>query len=43
MVKHRGCRYRIYPNTAQSELIIKTIGHSRFVYNRILAESKTSY
>ncbi len=43
MVKHRGCRYRIYPNIAQSELIIKTIGHSRFVYNRMLDESKTAY
>ena len=39
MIKHKGYRYRIYPNATQRELIAKTIGCARFVYNHMLAES----
>lgn len=32
----RGYKYRIYPNKAQRELIAKTFGCCRFVYNHAL-------
>ena len=36
-------RFRIYPNKAQENLIQKTFGCCRFVYNHYLAERKTRY
>lgn len=38
----RGFQYRIYPNKKQQELISKTIGCCRFIYNQMLAD-KISY
>ena len=32
----RGIKYRIYPTAEQQELIAKTLGCSRFVYNKML-------
>ena len=34
----RGYRFRVYPNAAQTELIHKTFGCCRWVYNHYLAE-----
>ena len=39
----RGYKYRIYPNKAQQELIAKTFGCCRFVYNHALDRRKTLY
>ena len=39
----RGYKYRIYPNKAQRELIAKTFGCCRFVYNQTLAYRKDIY
>lgn len=39
----RGYKYRIYPNKAQRELIAKTFGCCRFVYNHALERRKTLY
>ena len=33
---NKSFKFRIYPNKAQKELITKTIGCSRFVYNHFL-------
>lgn len=40
---HRGIKYRIYPTEPQKTLILKTIGSSRFVYNKMLMISKEAY
>ena len=32
-----ACKYRIYPNKQQKEIIAKTFGSCRFVYNKYLA------
>ena len=40
---YRAYKYRIYPNTQQAELINKTIGCARFVYNTLLADCKKQY
>lgn len=39
----RGYKYRIYPDKAQRELIAKTFGCCRFVYNHALDRRKTLY
>ena len=39
----KGYKYRIYPNKQQEELIQKTFGCCRFVYNQILAYRKEKY
>lgn len=39
MKKNKAIKYRIYPNKAQQDLILKTFGCSRFVYNYMLEES----
>lgn len=39
----RGYRYRIYPTREQQELMAKTFGCCRFVYNRCLDRKKTLY
>lgn len=39
MKKYKSIKYRIYPNKEQQDLILKTFGCSRFVYNYMLEES----
>lgn len=39
----RAYKYRIYPTQEQAELINKTIGCVRFVYNALLADAKKQY
>ncbi len=39
----KGYRYPIYPTAEQKELLAKTFGCCRYVYNRALAESKLDY
>lgn len=39
----RGYKYRIYPDEEQKELITKTFGCARFVYNYYLAKRKELY
>ena len=43
LLMERGYKYRIYPNKAQRELIAKTFGCCRFVYNHALDRRKTLY
>ena len=40
---NKAYRYRLYPNKEQSELINKTFGCVRFVYNRMLSDRKGKY
>jgi putative transposase len=40
MIVHKAYKFRIYPNKKQMELINKTIGCSRFVFNFFLAKHK---
>ena len=40
---NRGIKYRIYPSLEQRDLITKTFGCSRFVYNKMLGFSKDAY
>ena len=40
---NKAYRYRLYPDKEQSELINKTFGCVRFVYNKMLAERKEKY
>lgn len=39
----KAYKYRIYPTQGQAELINKTIGCARFVYNTLLADCKKQY
>lgn len=39
----KAYKYRIYPNKKQEELINKTFGCTRFVYNRYLAKKIETY
>lgn len=39
----RAYKFRIYPNKTQTELIQKTFGCTRFVYNHYLAKRKEAY
>ena len=39
----KAYRYRIYPNKKQQELIQKTFGCTRFVYNYYLNKRKEMY
>ena len=36
----KAYKFRMYPNVNQQEIINKTIGCSRFVYNQMLARKK---
>ena len=40
MVVNKAYKFRIYPNKKQAELINKTIGCARFVFNRFLGKQK---
>ncbi|MEW9049511.1 MAG: IS200/IS605 family element RNA-guided endonuclease TnpB [Neobacillus sp.] len=40
MLRYKAFKFRIYPNKNQSELINKTIGCSRFVFNFFLGKQK---
>jgi len=40
---NKAYKYRLYPDKKQSELINKTFGCVRFVYNRMLADRKEKY
>lgn len=42
-MKQRALLYRIYPNRAQEELIQKTFGCARFVYNHFLGDRIAAY
>ena len=39
----KAYRYRIYPNKKQKEIIAKTFGCCRFVYNKYLAKRIETY
>ena len=43
MIKNKAYKFRIYPNQKQIELIEKTFGCTRFVFNRCLEKSITKY
>ena len=43
MMIHKAYKFRIYPNQQQRILIGKTIGCSRFVFNRFLSEWNKTY
>ena len=40
---YRAYRFRLYPNKSQAELINKTFGCCRFLYNRMLADKIDTY
>ena len=40
MKKYKSYKYRIYPNDIQKELIEKTFGCSRFIWNKMLEDRK---
>ena len=43
MIIHKAYKIRIYPNPVQKEIIEKTFGCTRFVYNYFLSERKEKY
>ncbi|MCU7713070.1 IS200/IS605 family element RNA-guided endonuclease TnpB [Priestia sp. JV24] len=43
MIVNKAYKFRIYPNKEQETLIAKTIGCSRFVFNRFLARWNEAY
>lgn len=43
MKKNKAYKFRIYPNIAQSNLIDRTIGCARFIYNIILSDKINYY
>lgn len=43
MLIHKAYKFRIYPNKEQEILIVKTIGCSRFVFNRFLGQWSDTY
>ena len=43
MLKNKAYKFRIYPNQKQIELIEKTFGCTRFVFNYFLEQSISSY
>ena len=42
-IMEKAFKYRIYPNKKQQELIQKTFGCCRFVYNYFLDKRKSEY
>ena len=43
MKRNTAYRYRIYPDKAQEELLQKTFGCARFIWNQMLADIKAYY
>ena len=43
LLVHKAYKFRIYPDSNQALLIVKTIGCSRFVFNHFLAERSSVY
>ena len=43
MLKNKAYKFRIYPNQKQMELIEKTFGCTRFVFNYFLEQSISMY
>ncbi|KIO59201.1 RNA-guided endonuclease TnpB family protein [Caldifermentibacillus hisashii] len=41
--QNKAFKFRLYPNKEQEELLSKTFGCVRFVYNKMLAERKETY
>jgi len=41
--QNKAFKFRLYPNKEQKELLEKTFGCVRFVYNQMLAERKAIY
>lgn len=41
--RHKAYKFRLYPNAQQTELLAKTFGCVRFVYNHYLAQKKELY
>lgn len=41
--QHKAFKFRLYPTKEQKELLEKTFGCVRFVYNKMLAERKETY
>src|SRR5699024_8082404 len=41
--QNKAFKFRLYPNKEQTELLTKTFGCVRFVYNKMLAEHKETY
>ena len=39
----RGFSFRFYPNQAQQEYLKHSFGCTRFVYNKLLEQTKTAY
>lgn len=43
MIKHKGYKFRLYPNLEQKIFFEKTFGCSRFIWNQMLADKITHY
>ncbi len=43
MIKNKAYKYRLYPTKDQAQLIDRTIGCARFIYNRMLADKIEHY
>ena len=43
MITHRAYEFRIYPSRDQQDLIARTFGCCRFIYNRMLSDKKDWY
>lgn len=43
MIIHRAYKFRLYPNIEQKELIHKTFGCNRFIYNYYLEDKRKEY
>ena len=40
---NKAFKFRLYPSVLQEQLIIKTFGCCRFIYNKMLADRKSHY
>ncbi|WP_167670310.1 helix-turn-helix domain-containing protein, partial [Paenibacillus tianmuensis] len=40
---NKAYKFRLYPTAQQEQLLAKTFGCVRFVYNKMLAERKETY
>ena len=40
MIINKAYKFRLYPNDKQKELINKTLGCTRFIYNYMLSQKK---